>query len=130
VLSLSLIVTSLIAIVLIVVAFRRPKGSPSKSSAQVFAMLSPLPVLLTIGIPMLINLLTSFHGGRAVNAFTVAGCALSAVFVVVGVGLFVQAMMNSSKDTRLLIPSTLLASIPAAIYVFIILFGFGGVMRR
>ena len=128
------VVIIVVAFVLVSMVVAAGQGSQSRFATdridRAFVLSSPLPLVITLIVPIVFSLATSFQSNRFVSSISVVGCYLSVLFLLFGLFLYARAKLRGSKDSMILIPATILASIPALILIFVFLFGFGGVMRH
>lgn len=93
----------------------------TNKSESLFMWLSPVPFLLTIIIPAACNIIFDFSPDiRATSLLiTRVGLALSALFFLVGVYLFVKNKAVEQGHRLLLALATFLAGFPAATFLLV-----------
>ncbi len=107
------------------------KRSDSDRLSNIFLAVSPLPMVLTLLVPVAINLVKGFKGaGMFVYEISMIGCWVSLALLVAGTCVTVWASMTKSRMVPTLVLSTLLAGLPAIMLLFIYLYGFGGVLNH
>jgi hypothetical protein len=96
---------------------------------RLFVLASPLPILLTLIVPLAINILTNFRASKALHLITICGCVASVGLTLLGIALSGKKSTVPSRRYVVMV-ATLLAAIPALMQLlFYLLWGVIGALR-
>ena len=127
--SLLALLTVIAVCALFLAADSRSRFINLPTTDRLFVLASPLPIVLTLIVPLAINILTNFRASKALHLITIYGCVASVGLTFIGIVLSGKKSTVPSRRYVVMV-ATLLAAIPALmLLLFYLLWGMIGALR-
>jgi hypothetical protein len=127
--SLLALLTVIAVCALFLAADSRSRFINLPTTDRLFVLASPLPIVLTLIVPLAINILTNFRASEALHLITIYGCVASVGLTLIGIVLSGKKSTVPSRRYVVMV-ATLLAAIPALmLLLFYLLWGMIGALR-